>query len=233
MAFLAGAALRTFFAGAAEALVEALEEGAATGAVPADGLAAGALLLDLDAAFFFGDAAFFFELLALADLGLAAALGFGFEAVAVLAFLAAGAARFLVTVEVVDEDAGVVAAGALAALLVLVAGAAFLAGAFFAGDAERLRLLVVDFAFDGDDAVFFFGATDFFAAPGVFDRLRDVEAAGLIVFVAVVFAFFVPAADERLVGVAPDNLKLPLAPTPLVCFNVLFFVPARSADFKC
>ena len=154
-----------------------------------------------------------------------------------MAFLAAGAARFLLAVEVADVDAGVAAAaGALAALLVLVAGAAFLAGAFFAGDAERLRLLVVDFAFDGDDAAFFFGATDFFAAPGVFDRLRDFEAAGFlvaVVFVVAVFAFFLPAADERLVGAAPDNLKLPLAPTPLVCFNVLFFVPARSADFKC
>ena len=149
-----------------------------------------------------------------------------------MAFLAAGAARFFVAVEV---DAGV-AAGTLAALLTLVAGAAFLAGAFFAGDGERLRLLVVDFAFDGDDAAFFFGATDFFAAPGVFDRLRDFDAAGFfVVFVVVVavFAFFLPVADERFVGAAPDNLKLPLAPTPLVCFNVLFFVPARSADLRC
>lgn len=146
-----------------------------------------------------------------------------------MAFLAAGAARFLVAA---DVDAGLVAgAGALAALLVLVAGATFLAGAFFAGDAERLRLLVVDFAFDGDDAAFFFGATDFFAAPGVFGRLRDFDTAGFLVFVVAVF--FAPAADERLVGAAPDNLKLPLAPTPLVCFNELFFVPARSADFKC
>ena len=149
-----------------------------------------------------------------------------------MAFLAAGAARFFVAVEV---DAGV-GAGTLAALLTLVAGAAFLAGAFFAGDGERLRLLVVDFAFDGDDAAFFFGATDFFAAPGDFDRLRDFDAAGFfVVFVVAVadFAFFLPAADERFVGAAPDNLKLPLAPTPLVCFNVLFFVPARSADLRC
>lgn len=87
LVFLAGAALRAFFAGAAEVLVEAVEEGAAAvaAAAVADGLAAGALLLDLEAAgaaFFFGDAAFFFGLLALVDLGLAAALGFGFEPVA-------------------------------------------------------------------------------------------------------------------------------------------------------
>ena len=80
---MAGAALRTFFAGAAEELVEAVEEGAVAVAGATDGLAAGALLLDFEAAgaaFFFGDAAFFFGVLALADLGLAAALGFGFEA---------------------------------------------------------------------------------------------------------------------------------------------------------
>jgi hypothetical protein len=90
LAFFAGAFLGAFFAAGAavlllgavlEVVVEAAGADDVEAALPLDGLDFAALLLgfaDPPAAFFFGDAAFFFGLLALpADFGLAAALDFG------------------------------------------------------------------------------------------------------------------------------------------------------------
>jgi len=90
LAFFAGALLRAFFAAGAavlllgavlEVVVEAAGADDDEAALPLAGLDFAALLLgfaDPPAAFFFGDAAFFFGLLALpAFFGLAAALDFG------------------------------------------------------------------------------------------------------------------------------------------------------------
>ena len=130
-----------------------------------------------------------------------------------------------------EVDAGA-AAGAVAGVAALLAAAAtgFLVDAFFVGEAERLRLLVpvADFALlVDDDAFFFFSPAAFLLPPGVFDRLRGLAAAD---FLAAGF-FFIP--DAALAFTGTGNLKLPLAPTPLVCFKDLFFVPARNADFRC
>jgi len=86
-----------------EAAVEAAVDDAA--AVPVDDFVAAffaellfALAFEAPAAFFLGDAAFFFGLLALAlpaAFGLAAAFAFGLAFVAVLAFLALAGAFFL------------------------------------------------------------------------------------------------------------------------------------------
>jgi hypothetical protein len=220
--FAAGAALLVLLVGLDDALGAA---GAAPAVVPLDDFGFGA-------AFFFGDAAFFFGLLALAaDFGLAV-FDFGFAAfdfgLAVVAFFAPVDAFFLAGVAAgAVVDAGAVAAGALdavAELLVAAAAAAveavagFLLDAFFVGDAERFRFVpLADFGLLDEDAFFaaaFFGLAeaDFFAGD----------------------FFFLPAADAFLAGAAaPPTLKLPLAPTPFVCFKDLFFVPARKADLTC
>jgi len=103
--------------------------------------------------------------------------------------------------------------------------AVFFVVAFFVGEAERFRLPAPPLAALGllDDRAFFvLVPAAFLLPPGVFDRLRDFFA--VVVFLPVDFADFVVAAA---------NLKLPLAPTPLVCFNDLFFVPALKADLRC
>ena len=133
---------------------------------------------------------------------------------------------------VVAAAAAVVGAGVLAVAAAVVAG--FFAGAFFAGEAERFRLLVPVAAFGllDDRAFLVFVPPVFLLPPGVFDRLRDVVVA---VFFVVVARFFLPAAEPffAVADVDAANLKLPLAPTPFVCFNDSFFVPARNADFRC
>lgn len=131
----------------------------------------------------------------------------------------AGAAAFAVgTFEVVVVGLLVAAA---AATVEAVAG--FLFDAFLAGDAERFRLVpLADFGLLGEDAFFVFVPADFFA--GLFG-LADAD------FFAGDF-FFLPAA-EPVFAAAECTLKLPLAPTPFVCFKVLFFVPARKADLRC
>jgi len=145
------------------------------------------LLLDFDAppaAFFFGDAAFFFGLLALpADFGLAAVAFFAPVDALLLLALAAGAAA---VAEAVVE---------LLVPVVAVVVAAFFGAAFF-GEAERFRLVPADFGLLAERAVLVL------AAPGVFDRLRDLDADGFL------------AAVE-----------------PLVCFDDRFFAPARDVDF--
>jgi len=122
----------------------------------------------------------------------------------------------------------------VAAAAAVVVVAAFFAGAFLVGEAELFRLVPVDDFGLLDELAFFVFVPPVFLLPlGVFDRLR-----GLVVddfFVVVVDFFFLPA-DEAFfgfVGADEFNLKLPLAPTPLVCFNDLFFVPARNADLRC
>ena len=126
--------------------------------------------------------------------------------------------------------AGVVAGAAAAFVAVEAAAgvATFLTAAFFVGDAERLRLVAppADLALLGERA--FFGLAALLPA-GVFDRLRGFVAEA---FLVVVVAFFLPA-DDALFFTVSATLKLPLAPTPLTCFNDLFLVPARNADFKC
>lgn len=202
------------------------------------------LPFDADAAgFFFGEAAFFFGLFALAlfTFGFAAAVDFalGFAAEAEK-FEEIG--RFFCLFQSIDRDVPGFAFFAVEAVFffagaeaeaveleVFVAVAAFLFGAFFAGDADRLRLLVVAvvfvFAFpaaaeDDEDFFFFSVELDFFVPLGVFDRLRGlaVEDFFAAVVVAVVFFLF-PDEDDFALDFAA-NLKLPLAPTPLVCFNV-------------
>jgi len=243
LAFFVVALLRAFLAAGAALLLaavvddeEAVVDGAevAAAAFPLDDFA-----LDFDAppaAFFFGAAAFFFGLLALpADFGLADALDFGLAAG--LAFLAPVDAFFLLALAAVEAvvaaavavGAFVVVAGLLAAAVVL---AAFFAGAFFVGEAERFRLLapLADFVLLDDRAFFVLVPLAFLLPLGVFDRLRDLGFDDVLLAVV----FFLPAADEPFFDVDDAaNLKLPLAPTPFVCFNELFFVPARNADLRC
>lgn len=179
-----------------------------------DDLALELLLLDLAvplAAFFFGEAAFFFGLLALpADFGFAA--DFDLEA-AGLAFLAPDDALFLLGeaaagAEDVELVVGAAAAAALVVdVLAVVEVATFFADDFFAGDGERFRLVPPA------------------AALGL---LLDRLAAGFFVDLAVVDFFF-----AAFFGAAAPILKLPLAPAPFVCFSDLFFVPARNADLRC
>lgn len=228
LAFFVVALLRAFFAAGAEEVLlllfplfdDVLE---VVAAVVVDELADEAVDdFDFDvllAAFFFGDAAFFFGLLAFVpDFGLAAAFDLG---LAVLAFLAPVDVFFLLAVEVVADEVGVVV-GELAvdvvldeAVEVVVEVAAFLAD--LVGEAERFRFVPL-----ADLGLLDERALEVVLLPlGVFDRLRD--------FVDV---FFLPA-DEAFFGEDEPTLKLPLAPTPLVCFNELFFVPARNADLRC
>lgn len=236
LAFFAAADLRAFFAGLAAALVDVFaalgaDDGAAVEA--ADGTAAAFIGLDLDfdapADFFFGDATFFFGLFALrapAAFGLAAAFDFG---LAVLAFFAV-VAFFLVAVEAAaGAGAGDVAVVTVVAVAVVLAFATFFGAAFFVGDAERFRLVAppAALALLGDRAFFVLVPAGFLLPLGVFDRLLGFDEVDFLVPV-----FFLPAADALFVAGAA-NLKLPLAPTPLVCRNVSFFVPARNADLRC
>jgi len=229
--------LGAFFA--AEAALLPLVDDAFEAAVDDEAAAAAGfevVALDFAAAFFFGDAAFFFGLFALAPDFAFVAFDFG---LAVLAFFAPVAGFFLLAV-VADDDA--IAAGTLevvaelllpAAAAAATAGAgeavaAFLLDAFFAGDAERFRFVpVADFGLlaEGD-----FLPADFLPPPGVFDRLRGLADADFFAGEA----FFFPAAEPVFAAVVEEcTLKLPLAPTPFVCFSDLFFVPARKADLRC
>jgi hypothetical protein len=242
-AFFVITLLRAFFCGFSALLVdvfaaagvEAVDDEAA--AVPVDDLAApfDELLFDFDvpADFFFGDAAFFFGLLALplpAPVGLAGAFDVGLAVRAVVAFLALVVAFFLAALAAgaaaVDEALVLVVVGVLVLILTL---AAFFVDAFFVGEAERFRLFAppVDLPLLDDRAFFVLLPPDFLLPPGVFDRLRDLVEVDFVVVV-----FFLPA-DEPLFFNAVPNLKLPLAPIPFVCFNELFFVPARNADLRC
>jgi len=178
LAFFAGALLRAFFAAGAavlllaavlEVVVEAAgadDDEAAPAVLPLDGLDFEALLLgfaDPPAAFFFGDAAFFFGLLALpAVFGLAAALDFG---LADFAFLAPVDAFFLLAGAVAVADGAAVVVGGLAVVAAATV-AGFLADAFFVGEAERFRLLVplADFGLLDDRAFFCFSTTCFFTS---------------------------------------------------------------------
>lgn len=180
-----------------------------------DDLALELLLLDLAvplAAFFFGEAAFFFGLLALpADFGFAA--DFDLEA-AGLAFLAPDDALFLLGEAAAGAEGVELVVGAAAAaaalvvdVLAVVEVATFFADDFFAGEGERFRLVPPA------------------AALGL---LLDRLAAGFFVDLAVVDFFF-----AAFFGAAAPILKLPLAPAPFVCFSDLFFVPARNADLRC
>jgi len=234
LAFFVVAFLVVFFAGFAALVVVVLAVTAgddAAAAVVVEGLAAVFFAFDALAAFFFGAAAFFFGLLAFAfpaALGLADPLDFG---LAVVAFFVTGAFFFVALA--VEVFAGAVAAAAVAPVLVVVAlllvVTAFFVVAFLVGEAERFRLVPPAADFDLlDERAFFVVVPLAFLLPlGVFDRLRGLAE---VDFFEVRFFPPVDAADF-FVGVA--NLKLPLAPTPFVCFNVLFFVPARKADFKC
>jgi hypothetical protein len=213
-------------------LVEGLDGALAAVALPVDPLD------DLGlATFFFDDVVFFFELLGLpADFGFAvldlglAAFDFG---LAVLAFFTPVDAFFLLGVAAgAVADAGAVAVGALdvvagllvvaaaVVVVVVVAVATFLFDAFV-GDAERFRFVpLVDFGLLDDDVFFVFVPAGFFV-------LVDAD------FFAGDF-FFLPAADPFVfVGADAPTLKVPLAPTPFVCFKDLFFVPARKADLIC
>lgn len=132
---------------------------------------------DVPAAFFFGDAAFFFGLLALpAAFGLADPFDFGLAAPAVLAFLVPDAFFFGVVVAelaAVVETAAVVPVLVVAAVLLLVVAAFFVT--FLVGEAERFRLVAppADFALL-DDVFFVLVPVDFLFPPGVFDRLRGL-----------------------------------------------------------
>jgi len=236
LAFFVVALLRAFLAGFAALLDEEVAGAeAAALAVPVDDDAVAflAFAFVLPAAFFFGEAAFFLGLLALAlpaALGLAAAFDFGFADLAFLAvvafFLVAAAVVAVAVAGAVAVDEALASVAAVALVLAL---ATFFVAAFFVGDAERFRLVAppADFPLLDERAFFVDEPLVFLLPLGVFDRLRDFVDED---FFAV--AFLVPAADALFfAGVA--NLKLPLAPTPLVCFNDLFFVPARSADLRC
>lgn len=131
---------------------------------------------------------------------------------------------------VADEVGGALEAVVEAVLTAAVAAvepvATFLAGAFFAGEAERFRFVPVADLGLLDERAF----VVFLLPPGVFDRLRGLADADF-------FAgddFFLPAAEPFFAtDFEAPTLKLPLAPTPLVCFMDLFFVPARKADLRC
>ena len=145
-------------------------------------------------------------------------------------FFAPVAAFFLLAV-VADEVAGAADALDVVAVEVVLEGegvelvATFLFDAFFAGDAERFRLVPAAALGLLDERDFFalLALAGFFAPLGLFDRLRDLAGAD----------FFFPAAVFFAGEPDPPNLKLPLAPTPFVCFNEVFFVPARKADLRC
>ena len=124
-------------------------------------------------------------------------------------------------------------ATALGLLLLTMATAAFFFDVFFVGDEERCRLLAPFAAFvllDERALVVFFVLAAFLLPLEAFERLRPLPVDD---FLFVDF-FFLPA-DERFVDDDDDepNLKLPFAPTPFVCFNVLFFTPARNAALRC
>lgn len=194
------------------------------------------LVLDLPVAAFFAGAALFLGLFAFAaDFGLADAFDLGLAARAGLAFLAPVDAFFLLALAAAGVAGGAEAAALVVGLLFVGAAtvAVFLADAFFAGEADRFRLVPALAAFGllDDRACFVPLPVRFLLPPGVFDRLLGLALVDF--FVADAF-FFVP--PEEAIFVAADNaasLKLPLAPTPLVCFNVLFFVPARKAALRC
>lgn len=150
-----------------------------------------------------------------------------------MAFFAPVADFFLLA----DAELVVDALGVVAVVLAFAAGAGvvepvatFLFDAFFAGEAERFRLVpAADFGLL-DERAFFVVLADFWLPLGVFDRLRGLAAADFFAGEA----FFFPAVEPFFfAALAACTLKLPLAPTPLVCFNVLFFVPARKADLRC
>ncbi len=130
-------------------------------------------------------------------------------------------------VAVAVDEAAVVGVAVAAAVVLVVA--AFFVDAFFVGEAERFRLVppLVDFDLLDDRAFLVLVPLDFLVPLGVFDRLRD-----FVVVDFFVVPFFLPA-EEAAFFARVANLKLPLAPTPLVCFKDRFFVPARKADFKC
>lgn len=117
--------------------------------------------------------------------------------------------------------AGAAVDGAAAAGTLLVVVAAFF-GAFLAGDAERLRLLLVALGLldERAAAVFFLSpAAGFLLGPGVFDRLRGLAALGFFAVATAAFLVFLPVEVDFFFAGAEANLKLPLAPIPLVCFN--------------
>ncbi len=123
-----------------------------------------------------------------------------------------------VAVGALDVVAGLLVVAAAVVVVVVVAVATFLFDAFV-GDAERFRFVpLVDFGLLDDDVFFVFVPAGFFV-------LVDAD------FFAGDF-FFLPAADP-FVGADAPTLKVPLAPTPFVCFKDLFFVPARKADLIC
>jgi hypothetical protein len=248
------AALLLFFFAAGAALLFAVFDDVVEGAAavdvaealpavfPLDGFDFDVLLLAFDvppAAFFFDDVAFFFGLLALlAGFALADPFDFGLAVLAFLApvdafFLLAPAAGVVAGAVAVAGATVVVVDGLLVAAVVLVV-AAFFAG-FLVGEAERFRLLVPldDFGLLDDGAFFVLVPPVFLLPPGVFDRLRDFVADDVLVVDFLVVDFFFVPADEPFFDGDAANLKLPLAPTPFVCFNVLFFVPARNADLRC
>lgn len=110
--------------------------------------------------------------------------------------------------------------GAFAGFSCFFLGAALLFAGFFAtffvGEADRFRLFSFVLALLADETAFFFSPdADFFSEAAVFDRLR-----GLVDVVFFAVFFFCPAGLAAFfAGLAP-SLKLPLAPTPLVCLSV-------------
>lgn len=218
-AFFVVAFLVVFFSGLAALLVVVLAAATVDDApvvvVLVEGLAA-FFGFDAAAVFFFGDAAFFVELFAFASpvaFGLADSLDF---VLVVLAFLVTVALFFVALAT--EVLAGPVADAAVATVLVVdalvLAVATFFVPAFLVGEGERLRLAPPVVDFDLLDERAFVVPLGFLLPVGVFDRLRGV---GEVDFVEVrlfrlveVVVFFTIVA----------NLKLPLAPTPLVCLIV-------------
>jgi len=198
--------LRVFFAAGA-ALLAVLDDGFEAAAVDDDVEAAldavDFLAFDAPAAFFFGDAARFFGLLALPADFVLPALDFG---LADLAFFAPVDAFFLPALA-----AGAAAAGAAVAAVESLGAAAVVGAAFFTaffGEAERFRLVpVADFGLLDERAVFGL------AALGVFDRLRlGADLLPADEPLALLADFFLPPARKAaltcLLAVAELTLKL-------------------------
>jgi hypothetical protein len=140
--------------------------------------------------------------------------------------VAAGAVAAAVEVGAVVFAVVELLGAAAAAAAVVAVVATFLADAFLAGEAECFRFVpVADFGLLDDELAFVV-----FAALGVFERLRDFVVEDFFV----VDVFFFPAAEPFFAVPADEcNLKLPVAPTPFVCFKDLFPVPVRKADLRC
>jgi hypothetical protein len=230
--FFAVVLLGAFFAAGA-ALVAGLDDIVEAALVAVEDFDLVAALLDFFAppvAFFFVDVAFFFGLLALpADFALAVPAVLAFFALAGAFFLlavAAGAVAAAVEVGAVVFAVVELLEAAAAAAAVVAVVATFFADAFLAGEAERFRFVpVADFGLLDDELAFVV-----FAALGVFERLRDFVVEDFFV----VDVFFFPAAEPFFAVPADEcNLKLPVAPTPFVCFIDLFPVPVRKADLRC